>query len=187
MIKFFQNFLHKKLSKITLVISLYTLMCSSLLAVDFAEDVYIGGDVIGNKVAIWVEMTDGVGIIQSAYRPFAGSWSSPVAISPSGMDSFEPDVITSDSGDTIVVWKLVDLTGPNRNTVIYSATLPSGGSWSAAGIVTSSTEDVRNFQLEMNNAGLVVVIWSSYFDKNVHAAISTFGGSWTSTQISSIP
>lgn len=136
-------------------------------------------DASGNVVAVW----QGIGnnsCICSAILPYGGSWSTPVEISTTGVESTNPIIAVNSAGNAVAVWMVIDPAVDYRR--IESAQLPFGGSWSTPVIVSELGDNaLKDYQLILNDTGYIELLWSGAESGStvVHSTIGTFGGSWS--------
>ena len=149
------------------------------LAADFPTEPMIAIDSSGNQVAVWeVDGATSTSIQAAVFE--SSSWGAPTTISGS-QNAFLPQLIVNDSGNTIAAWFFID----EVNSVYSIATSmlsPTTGIWSPPEVVSTTDEDVSDFQLKMNGSGQVALIWTSYnattTDISTWASTASFGGSW---------
>jgi len=150
---------------------------------DSSQIPQVAVDPMGNAVAVWQRHNGSFNITQAATLPFEGTWSTPVDISLTTIDTFSPQVGVDNFGNAIAVWTNV------TNQIIQGATLPFGGAWTAP-VNISSSSDLSNVpDLAVNPAGNGVAVWTALSSGNFFTQASTFtpGGGWTApTDISSI-
>ena len=94
----------------------------------------ISVDSAGNIVVIWQSFDGNNYVIQASALPVNGSWSTPVTLSSSGNDAENPIIDHDSSGNVVAVWSRYD----GSNSVIQSAQLPIGGSWSTPVNISAS-------------------------------------------------
>jgi hypothetical protein len=93
-------------------------------------------DGAGNVTAVWIgEDAAGNDVVHGATRPAGGAWSRPVAISPARTDTMDVRAAVGANGDVVAIWQALVPSGYSRpwdwTRAVYTADLPSGGSWSA--------------------------------------------------------
>ncbi len=141
-----------------------------------AQDTSIGVDAAGNAVALWARFDGSNYIVQSATLPFGGSWTSPVDISAPGQDAITCHVAVDPSGNAISVWARFS----GVNSIVQSATLPFGGSWTSPVDLSAAGGDAQDPHLAVDPNGNAVAVWSRNNGSNtiVQATYLPFGGSW---------
>jgi hypothetical protein len=145
-----------------------------------ADDPRIAVDGSGNAVAVWRRSDGNDDIVQSSRLVAGGvSWSTPVNVSPAGIQSATPRIAVDGSGNAIAVWRLADAGG----TIIQSSRLAAGVvSWSTPVQLSISGFSSDNPQVAANGSGNVVAVWQQSNGSNsiVRVSQSTDGGaSWT--------
>jgi hypothetical protein len=128
-------------------------------------------DKVGNATAIWTR-SDGTNfIIQSASKPFGGSWSAVTDLSSTGQDAFSPQIALDFEGNAVAVWQ--------RANVIQSATLLVGGTWSAPVDVSGSGSSSLQPQVAIDPEGTAIAVWVNSTTGTIQGAYLPFGGSWS--------
>ncbi|MBS0655712.1 MAG: hypothetical protein JSR46_08040, partial [Verrucomicrobia bacterium] len=117
-------------------------------------------DVNGNAVMLWEEIGINT-LINASTAPFGGSWTAPVLLSDPTLSSSNPTLAMDGNGDAVAVWRSgYPILGCDA---LYVATMPSGGAWSTALMLSTSDEAVfDNFTVDINEANQIVVGWSSF-------------------------
>jgi hypothetical protein len=135
-----------------------------------APEPWIAVDWEGRATAVW----KGAGVIETAFRPFGGSWEAPVPLSPD--ESFTPQAAMDARGDTTVVWMHLD--GPHY--VVESAYRPEGGEWESPTLVSQPGEEGGNPHVALDAAGDSLVAWRGEDEGKefARAAYRPAGGSW---------
>ncbi len=145
-----------------------------------ADDPRIAVDGSGNAVAVWRRSDGNDDIVQSSRLVAGGaSWSTPVNVSPAGIQSATPRIAIDGSGNAVAVWRLADVGG----TIIQSSRLAAGGSsWSTPEQLSVSGFSSDNPQVAANGSGNAVAVWQQSNGSNsiIRISQSTDGGaSWT--------
>lgn len=112
-------------------------------------------DNMGNATAAWQTMQGDFSVIQTAFLPFGGSWSSPTNLTTPDQDATEARVATGTNNTEIIVWKRSDGT----NFVIQAATGVLGGNWSSPTTLSHAGQDAVTPQVAADNFGAVTVTW----------------------------
>lgn len=129
-------------------------------------------------------------VVDGKYAVFVKTWSAEAGFSSATRlstsdDGFAVirDVAINDSGQAIVVYLSAESEAATTGVYKYSI-LQFGGEWStAAEIPDSTTEEGFYPDLQLNNAGQAIFIWQDDSNNHVHAATLQFGGSWTTTTV----
>lgn len=143
-----------------------------------APEPWIAVDWEGRVTAVWKHAE----VIETAFRPFAGDWEAPVALS--GEESFTPEAAMDARGDTTVVWMHFD----GSHYVVESAYRPEGGAWEAPTLVSEPGEEGGNPHVALDAEGDSLVVWRSAGEGGefVRAAYRPRGESWSpATSVSS--
>lgn len=140
------------------------------VALGAAPEPWIAVDWEGRATVVWKD----AGVIESAFRPFAGSWEAPVPLSPE--ESFTPQAAMDARGDTTVAWMHFD----GSNYVVESAYRPEGAAWEAPTLVSQPGEAGGNPHVALDAAGDSLVAWRGEDEGKefVRAAYRPTGGSW---------
>ena len=140
------------------------------VALAAAPEPWIAVDWEGRATVVWKD----AGVIESAFRPFAGSWEAPVPLSPD--ESFTPQAAMDARGDTTVAWMHFD----GSNYVVESAYRPEGAEWEAPTLVSQPGEAGGNPHVALDAAGDSLVAWRGEDEGKefVRAAYRPAGGSW---------
>jgi hypothetical protein len=144
-----------------------------------AEVPRIAVDGSGNAVAVWRRSDGNDDIVQSSRLVAGGaSWSTPVNVSPAGIQSATPRIAVDGSGNAVAVWRLADVGG----TIIQSSRLAAGGvSWSTPeqlSVFSALGTSSDNPQVAANGSGNAVAVWqqSNGSDTIIRFSQSTDGG-----------
>jgi hypothetical protein len=140
------------------------------VALGAAPEPWIAVDWEGRATVVWKD----AGVIESAFRPFAGSWEAPVPLSPE--ESFTPQAAMDARGDTTVAWMHFD----GSNYVVESAYRPEGAEWEAPTLVSQPGEAGGNPHVALDATGDSLVAWRGEDEGKefVRAAYRPAGGSW---------
>jgi hypothetical protein len=141
-----------------------------------AEHPRIAVDGSSNAVAVWRRDDGSDDIVQSSRLVAGGvSWSTPVNVSPTGIQSATPRIAFDESGNAVAVWRLADVGG----TIIQSSRLAAGGSgWSTPEQLSVSGFSSDNPQVAANESGNAVAVWQQSNGSNsiIRFSQSTDGG-----------
>ena len=155
------------------------------------EKVVVDGD--GNILVVWQSYDDTTGIFAIKSSRFdtslgtGGEWVSPVTLSDAGSSAFWPDLAINDSGDAVAIWSYDDFSG---DLGIVASIRDSGSSTTFQTPVTvSDSTDLAILSgntVSINNAGDIVVCWSSLVDTTytpkVRVAIGDTTGTFSAPQ-----
>jgi hypothetical protein len=132
---------------------------------------WIAVDWEGRATAVWKDD----GVIEAAFRPFAGSWEAPVPLSPEA--SFTPQAAMDARGDTTVVWMHFD----GSHYLVETAYRPESADWEAPTLVSQAGEDGGNPHVALDASGDSLVAWrgEDEGEEFVRAAYRPVGGSWS--------
>ncbi len=141
------------------------------VALGLDPEPWIAVDWEGNATAVWKKD----GVIQSAFRPFAGEWEAPLPIS--GEESYVPQAAMDARGDVTAVWMHFD----GSHYVVESAYKPERGAWESPTLVSQPGEEGGNPQVALDANGDSLVAWrgESEGTEFVRAAYRSVGGSWS--------
>lgn len=145
---------------------------SSLSPLILDPDIAI--DQVGNAYAIWHSSNGVNSVVQSAIKPFGGSWSPAIDLT-TGENGTQTKVAVNAAGDAIAIW--VNAT----NHSIESASRPIGGEWSAPIAITAIGQKVRDPQIAVDPTGNGVAVWTMTDGSNdiIMAANKPLSGAWT--------
>jgi hypothetical protein len=85
----------------------------------------------GNAIAAWSGSSGevgGWGIVHASYKPAAGGWEAPVALSSEGGNSFPADVVFDSSGNAALLWQRWD----GVENLVQAVYKPAGEEWEPA-------------------------------------------------------
>ena len=119
--------------------------------------------------------TGGIGLIVAAIAGLNGFTRAYVVHNSSGQNMWSVDVSgNSYQSGALVIDHVQMLTG----TILPMKTITADSNQ----VVSTTDEDVSDFQLKMNGSGQVALIWTSYnattTDISTWASTASFGGSW---------
>jgi hypothetical protein len=144
-----------------------------------AEHPRIAVDGSGNAVAVWRRSDGNDDIVQSSRFVAGGvSWSTPVNVSPAGIQAATPRIAIDGSGNVVAVWRLLDIGG----TIIQSSRLVAGGvGWSTPeqlSVFSETGTSSDNPQVAANGSGNAVAVWQQGNGSNniIRFSQSTDGG-----------
>ena len=102
-------------------------------------------------------------------------WTTPVAISSTISD--QPDIAVDSTGNAVACWQGFD----GSNYIIQSAVQPKGGSWSTLVTLSASGENAQDAEVDVDQKGNAVAIWSRYDGLNaiIQSSQLPYGGSWS--------
>jgi PKD domain len=133
----------------------------------------------GDAEAVWSQSTASGNLIVRSTRSLAsGTWSLPRAVSPTGRDGVEPQIITNARGDAAILWTSTAASGLVASAVYRRA----GGDWSGTVLVSGPTSGPLSPRIALDGEGNAVAVWSrataghSLVQTATRAAIT---GKWT--------
>lgn len=137
----------------------------------------------GNAIAIWTNTS--TPSIQTAYKPFKGSWSAPVDISDIGLPVAQSQVVLDNLGNATAIWSGYD----GQNYIIHTADKPANGVWSAPISLSSPHQDAQMPQLAADHFGNVTAVWQKSNGPNtlIEAAVKSVHGRWSPPSVLSNP
>ena len=111
----------------------------------------------GGMVLLWAAQRTSDAVVEASVRSAGGTWSVPTLVSVSGVSFAGPVRVGLDgSGTALAAWGQVSA---NVRSIV-SASLPSGGSWTAPStLATLSASTIRQVSLAVNASGAAVVGW----------------------------
>lgn len=164
---------------------------STLSASDAPTIPQTGYNAHGDQVAVWeVTPNSGSVFIQASTLPLDDSWQTPVTISDTDHESTDPRLAMNTCGDVVTAWLFIDeVAGVYAiNTAMLSSV--TGNTWDAPIIISTTNDNVNDdFQLRINEAGKITLIWTAYDmtsgDVHLWNSSAAIGDtSWTTTQLS---
>ncbi len=139
-------------------------------------DTQVAIDPAGDAVAVWpLSLSGDEAVIQSATRPFGGSWGIPVDVSGPGY-SARPEVAVDADGSEVAVWQHYD----GSHTVVQAALRPEGGAWQEPVTLSAGGEEAEDPQLAVDPSGEAIAIWRRNNGSNwiVQASVCPPGGTF---------
>lgn len=137
--------------------------------------VSIAADSLGNVTAIWRFFNGSGWILRSATKPFGGSWSSSVDLSPVGSIT-DPELVVDAQGNVTVVWD--QNSGSNE---IYATSRTQAGVWSQSQRLSASGVNSYGSVLAIDGQGTVIAFWTANngSSDSVFSSNKPSGGNWT--------
>lgn len=141
----------------------------------------IAMDDLGNAVVVWT-CSDGINrIVQSTSTTSNGGWSTPVNLSYSGQDAYNPQLVVDSGGNATAVWERFD----GANTIVQASTrinTKKNQVWSAPVDLSVEGEDASAPQIYTNAQRMVAVVWKRSDGSNfiIQASAKGSGASWSS-------
>lgn len=133
----------------------------------------------GNVVAVWYRFDGSNQIVQASMMQFVGSWSTPIDLSPAGVDSGIPQVVIDSNGNAIAVWE-----GSNGvSTLIRGAKLAFGSStWTPTSDLSSTGHNSFAVQIAVDGSGNAAAVWYTFIGTlTIQGVTLPFGDSiWSS-------
>lgn len=135
----------------------------------------IGVDKYGNVTAVWFITRTGYFTVQTATKPFGGSWqTTPDDLSTAS--SMFPHIAVSKEGNATVIWEgLV-----NSRYQIQATYRPLGGSWQTPVNISLPGQNANFSSIGIDSFGNVTAVWERYdgqYDR-IQAACKPAGGNW---------
>ena len=131
----------------------------------------------GLATAVWTRWNGSHDVIQSSTSQNGGAWSTPVDLSATGGDAFDPQVTVSSTGLVTAVWTRDN----GSHDIIQSSTSQSGGAWSTPVNLSASGEDSDVPQVTVSSTGLATAVWYRDNGSNyiIQSSTSQNGGAWS--------
>jgi hypothetical protein len=142
------------------------------------EDAYglqIAVDPVGNETAVWGRRAGRSWVVQGATRSVAGSWSAPVTLSAAGAGSAL--VAAGPDGNVTAVWLLERDEG--WRSVVQSATLSAGGSWSAPVTLSPPRKAAGSPQIALDPQGGATAVWDEEYSGAIESSTRSSAGIWS--------
>ncbi len=130
----------------------------------------------GTTTAVWYRSDGTNNTIQASTRPPAGTFGSPVDLSASGQDAFDPQIAASPDGVATVVWSLFN----GSNFIIQAAARPPGGTFGTPVDLSAPGQDASGPQITTALDGTTTTVWqrSNGINRIIQAATRPPGGSF---------
>jgi len=144
-------------------------------ALDGAYGLQVAVDSLGNETAVWARHVGRSWVVQSATRSAAGIWSTPVTLSPAGAGS---PLVVAGPEDTVTAFWLLDREEGWRS-VLQSATLPAGRSWSAPVSLSSPKKAARSPRVALDPQGGATAVWYEEHRGAVESSTRSSEGIWS--------
>jgi hypothetical protein len=138
----------------------------------------VGLDAGGDLTAVW-ERTDATNfVIREADRTGGGSWSTPRRLSPSGVDSFAPELAVDPGDDATAAWERSSSGG--TEIVIEAASRPGAGAWGGSTPLSPAGGNAQLQKVGLDAAGDATAVWreGKYPTVGVAAATRPATGGW---------
>lgn len=137
----------------------------------------------GQIVAVWeAEKNADENIVHGLYSIFSGSWPSVfplygIPLSVLGQNAESPQVSLNSLGQIVVVWRRYN----GFNWIIQSVSATIGSGWSIPVDLSIPSENGKEPQVAMNDAGQVVAVWcrNNGSNKIIQVSMMLFGESWS--------
>ena len=142
------------------------------------EQISVAVDPNGNTVAVWQASDGSNQRIQSASKPFGGTWSAFEFISETNQDADSPQVVIDPNGNAVAVWHAFDGFAP----FIKASSKTLTGSWTSPATIYTFLNPIGVPHVAMDANGNALVVWETDTGINlvVYASTKTLAGSWTS-------
>ncbi len=151
----------QKISSIAKVMAMALVLCAGKLAAGLIDSPTMAIDPNGNMVSLWIEEVNGKNCIKAATKAgLATAWSTPVIISDQSINSKSPALAVDSTGNAVAVWISDYGVDPTHMLPrLFSTQLPFGGSWTGINVVSDPLQYVQSFELNVDSAGAIGVIW----------------------------
>ena len=106
----------------------------------------------GNVTALWVRHNGTLNVVQSAFKPYGGSWSAPIDLSSTAVNVLTAQLAVSPSGVATAVW--------NQSTVVQSSSRPLNGSWTTPVNISGTVSLTQYPQVTVDQTGIVTAVWA---------------------------
>jgi hypothetical protein len=136
-------------------------------------------DAKGDTVVVWAQAKGSVWTIQSVYRPAAGVWGAPQALSTAADHVASPRVAIAGSS-VVAIWERY----VGKSLITQTADRDSAtGVWSVPTSLSTSGRDGQEPQVAVDARGDTVAVWASVSIRGwtVESAYRPAGGSWQPT------
>lgn len=126
-----------------------------------AANPHVAFDSQGNAIAVWNRENGSNQIVQGSVRPASsGTWQTPVSISETGWNSFEPQLAVDPAGDAVAVWRR---TNGISGEFIQAAVRPvSSGTWQAPVRLSETGQNAEGPQVAFDHEGNTLALWQRY-------------------------
>jgi hypothetical protein len=144
-----------------------------------ASSPQIAVDGMGNAMAVWQRSNGTNIVVQSATKPFALDWQSPVNVPVvSGSVASFPQLALDVHGNATVAW-----TATSSSFVVQASSKPYGGNWQFAPdslLFTNST--ISPSRIAVDPCGNVTLMWNNAEGTGsvIQSFTKPYGGSWQS-------
>jgi hypothetical protein len=138
----------------------------------------VGLDAGGDLTAVW-ERTDATNfVIREADRGAGGTWSTPLRLSPSGVDSVVPELAVDPGDDATAVWERSASGG--TEDVVEAASRPGAGAWGEPTPLSPAGGTAQLQKVGLDAAGDATAVWTEgrYPTVGVAAATRPAAGGW---------
>jgi hypothetical protein len=119
-------------------------------------------DASGNALAVWARLNGTNEIVQSSLRPAGGAFATPVDLSATGQDAFDPQVAFDASGNALAVWRRFN----GSNDIVQSSFRPAGGVFAAPVDVSATGGSVLGPQVAFDPSGDALAVWERFNGSN---------------------
>jgi hypothetical protein len=136
-------------------------------------DMHVAFDAAGNAVAVWKGFvrSSGGDVVFASYRPFGGSWTNAIGLSPPNRLTIEDLSLTVDAaGNALALWSEVT---QGRQAVVAADSRPAAtGKWEPLEQLSPSGVFSTAASLASDRSGNAVAVWTEGFaNATVHAAL----------------
>lgn len=125
--------------------------------VDPQVRVAMGGDAVGNAIAVWNEFDGTRNNVQSShFSQSSDNWNAPVELDAGDTDARQPQLSMDGEGNALVVWQQSDGT----DISIWSNRYTHGGNWAGAALIeTTGGSDATRADVVLMREGHAVATW----------------------------
>jgi hypothetical protein len=112
-------------------------------------------DSAGNATVVWSAFNGEDNVIQTAYRPAGGSFTSPDQVSASGEDAGLPEIGVDAAGNAIASWLRRD----GSDLIVQAGIKAPGGAFAPIGNLSPAGETAESPVLDVAPSGAATVVW----------------------------
>lgn len=174
--------------KLRILLALLVIFCGgkSLTAALLPERFATAGTGSGVYLTAWEEVntTSPVSLTLQTALFQSGSWGSKTLASGVVPVSSFPVIAMNSTGNACMAWYSFDRTSQTRS--LYVNTFSLLGGWGTPTKLSTTNRTVRdNYKVSIDSTDLITVTWEELTSLPfLFVATSTFGGGWTTTQLS---
>lgn len=150
----------------------------------YVQDLQMAIDDMGNTVAVWTQVNDGVGsIYANRYVPASG-WGSRQPIESGTGPAGAPRIAVDGNGHAIAVWQQYD----GASGSIYANRLSPEDGWASAQLIQSASGTASAPQINIDRGGNGIVVWAQHDGASyrMHANRYIPAAGWGTSQASAV-